>query len=194
MGLRLVALALLASLTVGCGQKAGYIEPGGARSIVSVTEVNTRDILLTADHMVESLLSTAVLERARNHPALVIVDKITNDTDSRWDTGELLYGIREQLVNSGKAAVVNWGNNAESGVARGQLDRKVFLEGGSQSDLPSADFTLTGKVSSRTVRAGNVRETTYTFRLTLWDLNNSVEVWTEQKQITKQGSKPSIGY
>ena len=178
-----------------CGQKAKYIETGGTESVVSVGEVDIQDIQMAASGMLESMLETGILKQAPNTPARLVLDRVVNDTSSRFDVGELLYRMREQLVNSGQAEVVTtWGANAESQEAQGIARREAFLSGTTGQDSAKPDFTLTGKITQLKRSAGNVRQTTYTFRLTLTNVNTGREAWTKTVDMTKQGAKPSVGF
>ncbi|MCH2133506.1 MAG: penicillin-binding protein activator LpoB [Phycisphaerales bacterium] len=196
MRIPLLALPLAAAIALGgCGQKATYIETGGTQSIVSVGEVDIQDIQKAASGMLDSMLATGVLRRAQHQPARVVIDRVVNDTSSRFDTGEVLYRMREQLVNSGQAEVETaYGSNAESQVAQDELKRRAFLEGKTASDVFDPDFTLTGKITQIKRRAGNVRQTTYTFRLTLTNMRTGREAWTKTVDMTKQGTKNSVGF
>ncbi|HBZ96270.1 MAG TPA: hypothetical protein DEO57_00330, partial [Phycisphaerales bacterium] len=160
---------ITATLLLGaCAQKARYIETGGTESVVSVGEVDIQDIQMAASGMLESMLETGILKQAPHQPARLVMDRIVNDTSSRFDVGDLLYRMREQLVNSGQAEVVTtWGANAESREAQGIARREAFLSGTTGQDSAEPDFTLTGKITQLKRSAGNVRQTTYTFRLTL---------------------------
>ncbi|MEE2906705.1 MAG: hypothetical protein VX527_02630 [Planctomycetota bacterium] len=187
--------AIMAMSFACCGQKATYIETGGTQSIVSVGEVDIQDIQKASSGMMDSMLATGVLKRAPHQPARVVIDKVVNDTSSRFDTGELLYRMREQLVNSGQAEVEGgYGSNAETQVAQNEMKRKAFLEGKSAGDVFDPDFTLTGKISQIKRNAGNVRQTTYTFRLTLFNIRTGREAWTKTVDMTKQGTKNNIGF
>ena len=61
-------------------------------------------------------------------------------------------------------------------------------------EVVQPDFSLRGRITQLKRRAGSVRQTTYTFRLTLFDLNTGREAWTDYVEITKQGTKPSVGF
>jgi PBP1b-binding outer membrane lipoprotein LpoB len=101
--------------------------------------------------------------------------------------------MREQLVNSGQAAVVTtWGGNPEDKTAQDEAKRRAFLEGNASGGL-KPDFSLTGKVTQLRRNAGDTRQTTYTFRLTLTNLSNGLEVWTKTVDMSKQGKRNSVG-
>jgi PBP1b-binding outer membrane lipoprotein LpoB len=180
---------------VGCQTKARVIETGGPESVVSVGEVDIQDLKNASAGMLESLIQTNILDTAPNRPARLVVDRVVNDTSSSFDTGELLYRMREQLVNSGKAQVITtYGNNPESQVAQDELRRRAMQEGRSDFVTLTPDFTLTGKVSQLKRAAGSMRQTTYTFRLTLTDVPTGLEAWTKTVEITKQGTKNAVGF
>ena len=187
---------ITATLLLGaCSQPARYIETGGTESVVSVGEVDIQDIQMAASGMLESLLETGILKQAPHQPARLVMDRIVNDTSSRFDVGDLLYRMREQLVNSGQAEVVTtWGANAESKEAQGIARREAFLSGTTGQDSAEPDFTLTGKITQLKRSAGNVRQTTYTFRLTLTNVNTGREAWTKTVDMTKQGTKSGVGF
>ena len=191
----LSASAAIALAFAGCGQKATYIETGGNQSVVSVGEVDIQDIKKAASEMLDSMIANGVLRTAPHQPARVVIDRVVNDTSSRFDTGELLYRMRTQLVNSGQAQIQGaYGSNAETQVAQDEMKRKAFLEGKSGGDVFQEDFTLTGKITQLKRQAGNVRQSTYTFRLTLFNINTGREVWTDYAEVTKQGTKDGVGF
>ncbi len=186
----------IALLLAGCGSnKARYIETGGNESVVSVGEVDVQDIQKAAAGMLDSLLETGVLKSGKNTPAQLVMGRIVNDTSSQFDVGELTYRMREQLVNSGQAAVVTtWGENAEDQTAQANLQRQAFLEGRTDVGATKPDFSLTGKITQIKRSAGDMKQTTYTFRLTLTNLNTGVESWTKTVDMSKQGKRNNVGF
>lgn len=194
-GVTTAAALLLTTALVGCSGGARVIETGGTESVVSVGEVDIQDLKNASGGMLESLITTDILNSAPNKPARLVIDRVVNDTSSQFDTGELLYRMREQLVNSGKAQVITtYGPNAESQVAQDELRRRAMQEGRSDFETLTPDFTLTGKVTQLKRASGSTKQTTYTFRLTLTDVRNGLEAWTKTVEITKQGKKNSVGF
>lgn len=194
---RIILTALtLPIICFGCGQKTTYIQTGGTQSIVSVGEVDIQDIQVAARGLLDSMLLNGVLNKAKHQPArIVLQDKnIINDTGSVFNTGELLYRMRAQLVNSGQAEIEMGYGKAESIVAQEQLKKKAFLEGKTASDVFDPDFDLTGRITQMRRSAGNTSQMTYTFRLTLTNLHTGREAWTDYVNMTKQGSHNSIGF
>ena len=56
------------------------------------------------------------------------------------------------------------------------------------------DFTLSGKIIETIDRAGSTSRHTYTFQLSLNDTRTGYQVWQGEKEIGKQGTKPSVGF
>jgi PBP1b-binding outer membrane lipoprotein LpoB len=179
----------------GCGSKAKYIETGGTDSIVSVGEVDIQDIQRAASGMLESLIALGTLSKAAHQPARLRIERVVNDTSSAFDVGELTYRMREQLVNSGQATVLTaYGPDAESPEAQERLRQEAFRSGRTSVETLDPDFFLTGKITQLRRSAGKTRQTTYTFRLTLTDARTGQEAWTRVVDVTKQGTKNSVGF
>jgi len=199
MHFRTLSYALSLSLCcciASCGSPAKRIETGGPQSITTTSDVDDQDISEAANAMLSSLLELGVLRQAPQQPAVLLIDRITNDTTSDFPIDNLVYAMREQLVNSGQAAVnTTYGSNAESKLAQGEAKRDQF-ETGERTRIPN-DFALTGRITELRRAAGNVRQSTFTFRLTLTATSGprkGLEVWTKQAQFTKQGTKASVGF
>ncbi len=189
------AICILVPILCACSTPARPIETGGIESITSVDDVDMQDILKASSGMLESLLSQGTLKSAPRQPAQLLIGSIVNDTSSRFDIGEMTYRMREQLVNSGQAAVVTtYGTTPEDATAQDALKRKAFLEGQAAPASVDPDFSLTGRITQVKRQAGNVKQATYTFRLTLTNLRSGIEAWTKVVDVTKQGSKNAIGF
>ena len=101
--------------------------------------------------------------------------------------------MREELVNSGQAQVdTTYGSDAEDKTAQEVAKRRSFTGSGA-SNLGEPDFSLTGRITQMKASAGDMKQTTYTFRLTLTDLATGREVWTKTVDMTKQGTKNAVG-
>ena len=188
----LLPIALLAP--VAC-ERARYVDTGSPEGVITVGNVDMQDILKASSGMLESLAETGVLKTAKNKPAQLVMGEIVNDTSSRFDVGEMTYRMREQLVNTGQAAVVTtFGNTPEDKQAQEVLRREKFLKGETSEPLPDPDFSLTGKITQVKRSAGDTKQVTYTFRLTLTNLRSGLEVWTKTVDMTKLGNKNAVGF
>lgn len=177
-------------LLAGCSSGAKYIETGSRRSVVTVGQINIQDYSQAAEAMINSLLASGVLDRVPNPPAILAISRFVNNTSEQIDIDLLVKKIRVALNKSGKAVTrTTWGigDTAEDPLAK-ELEEAAAATAGRK-----ADFTLSGKFIETTVRAGRTRQTTFTFQLSLSDARG-LAVWEDEKEITKQGTRPTIGF
>jgi PBP1b-binding outer membrane lipoprotein LpoB len=56
------------------------------------------------------------------------------------------------------------------------------------------DYTLSGKILENRASAEGIQQASYIFQLSLTEVKTGLAVWEEEKTITKQGSKGSVGF
>lgn len=194
--LAVTALGALGLGTTGCGTTdARYIDSGGTETVVSLDQINIQDWANAGDQMVQSLLTSGVLERAPRQPALMAISRIVNNTMQQVDTDYLTKQIRVALLQSGKVettTTMGLGGVGEDPLAQGFQEEAEFMGTAPAQETPF--FTLSGKLLEDRARAGKVRQTTYTFQLSLTEVASGRAVWEDQVQITKQGKKANVGW
>jgi PBP1b-binding outer membrane lipoprotein LpoB len=84
------------------------------------------------------------------------------------------------------------GGTAEDPMAKGLQQENEFMN--DQKVTRKPDFTLSGKIIETTARAGSTRQSTYSFQLSLTDARTGLAVWEGEKEITKQGKHPAVGF
>ena len=187
-------VAAVPFLIAGCGTNAHYIQTGGSQSIVSVGQINIQDFIQAADAMSQSLLASGALDKVANPPAVLVISRIVNNTSSQIDTDLLTKRIRIAVLQSGKAVTTTTtglGGAAEDPLAKGIQQENEFMSDQKTTRLP--DFSLSGKIIETYVTAGNTRQATYSFQLSLTD-KNGLAVWEGEKEITKQGTRATVGF
>lgn len=194
----IVGLTLLAAMLLsGCQRQARYIDSGGPDTIVVVGQINIQDWNRAADQMITSLLTSDRLEAAPRKPAVMAVSRVVNNTSELVDTDLLTQRIRVALNQSGKVlttTTVGVGGRAEDPLAAELRQARDAAEGVQTDARLQVDYTLGGKIIQLRANAGNVREATYSFHLTLTDVTTGLAVWEDQRQITKQGARSAIGW
>ena len=197
----LILAAVTAALILsGCGTPPGaavYTNPtDSTTAIVNLNKINVQDWDTASHQMIQSLLTSNVLSGAAHLPAVMAVDRIVNKTsDANLDTDLLTKNIRIALRNSGKVVTTTtYGMNAESGMAKDIQAKNDFLNSDNHSVDHSPDYTLTGKILEDDARAGETRQTTYTFQLSLTDTHTGVAVWEDSKTIQKTGTRSQVGW
>jgi hypothetical protein len=101
---------------------------------------------------------------------------ITNDTADNFDTSLLLSKITVPLVNAGRVTL---------------LDNEPAAD---ISARPEAEYVLKGKILEDRSNAGSTRQSSFVFQLTLVEAKRGVAVWTDEKIVTKQGTKNAVGF
>ena len=189
------ASAALAGAFTGCTRPAQYVDPKGGRTMVTLDQINIQDFAMAAETAINDLLGAGVLEKVPSPPAVMVVSRVINSTSQQVDTDLLTKKIRVALNKSGKALTMTTrgpGGSAEDELAKeiAQEWRDMGLE-----PVPSRppDFSLSGKIIETYTRAGNYRQAAYTFQLSLTD-RRGLAVWENEKEVVKQGRRPSVGF
>lgn len=192
----LPVIATSAALFAGCASNnARYVETGGRENIVNVGRINIQDFIQAANDATGKLLASGVLDRVKNPPAVLVLSRIVNSTGQQIETELITQKIRVALLESGKATfttTMGLGGNAEDPLAKGMQQQNEFMNDSKPQPLP--DFSLSGKIIETRASAGNTHQSTFTFQLTLTDSKTGNAVWASEKEITKQGSKASVGF
>jgi PBP1b-binding outer membrane lipoprotein LpoB len=190
-----LVLAVTASmLSTGCGTPARRIETGGRDSITTVGAIDIQDFIVAGENSVNKLLASGAIDKVANPPAILAVSVIRNETGKQFDTDLLTKRIRVKLNNSGKAlttTTVGVGGKAEDPLAKGLQSEREFLEDKKVTRPP--DFSLSGKIIETRAKAGNVQQSTFSFQLSLTD-NRGLALWEGEEEITKQGSRATVGF
>lgn len=197
-----ILLPLIAALPLaiaGCATTdARYIETGGRESVVNTGRINIQDYIQAANDATVSLLASGVLDRKQQETGVVPVlamSRIVNNTGQQIDTDLLTKKIRVALLQSGKAMTTTTfglAGTAEDPLAKGMQQEQEFMNDQKTTRLP--DFSLSGKIVETTVRAGSTRQSTFSFQLSLTEGKSGLAVWEGEKEITKQGTRSSVGF
>jgi penicillin-binding protein activator len=194
-----IILSLLAAIIPfvvgGCATNAHYVQTGGRESVVNVGQINIQDYIQAANTATSDLLASGVLDKVPTPPAVLAISRIVNNTGQHIDTDLLTKKIRVALLNSGKAqttTTMGLGGTAEDPMAKGLQQENEFAN--DQKTTRKPDFTLSGKIIETTVSSGSTRQSTFSFQLSLTDAKTGLAVWEGEKEITKQGDRPSVGF
>lgn len=194
----LAATASVALLATGCATKndAKYVDSQGPNTIVSLSQINIQDWNNAADKLVASLLASNVLDRAPELPSVMAVSRIRNNTQQQVDTDSLTKKIRIALNQTGKVVTTTTlgpDGKKEDAMAADVGAMQSFMAGEKQkTTLPY--YTLSGKLLEDRASVGSVKQTTYTFQLSLTTVKDGLAVWEDETQITKQGQRSSVGW
>lgn len=214
--LTFTALASAAALLVGCSNVdntgARRIDPNGNETITTLDALDIQDATDAAGTMSESLLASGILGRD-GKPSIIAIDRYVNSTTTQIDRDKVIKKIRVSLSKAGVAQTMTTIDSrgelgGESNIATRQQRQRTedarvegFLnDSTAEVRTPVPDYALTYKILED--RAGadggflskNVKQTTYTFQMTLTDVNTGFAVWEDETQITKQGKQNTVGW
>jgi len=187
-------VAAIPLIGAGCGTNAHYVQTGGSQSVVTIGQINIQDYIQAANTMTSELLASGALDRVATPPAVMAISRIVNNTGQQIDTDLLTKKIRIAVLQSGKALTTTTfglGGKAEDPMAQGLQQENDFK---SDKGIRTPDFTLSGKIIQLAVKAGDTSQSTYSFQLSLTDAKNGLAVWEGEKEITKQGTRSSVGF
>ncbi|MGO8837960.1 MAG: penicillin-binding protein activator LpoB [Limisphaerales bacterium] len=190
-----ILAAALPLIVGGCASRAHYIQTGGHESLVTVNSINIQDFIQAANDATSDLLASGVLDKVANPPAVLAISRIVNNTGQQIDTDLLTKKIRVALLNSGKAqttTTMGLGGTAEDPMAKGLQQEAEFKS--DQQTTRTPDFTLSGKIIQTMVHNGDTSQSTFSFQLSLTNPKTGLAVWEGEKEITKQGGRPAIGF
>ena len=176
-----LSLLACAVFIVGCGTPATYKDPQGRELVVSLDKVNIQDFATAGSQMLQSMISSPSFSKGA--PVLQL-GSITNDTADNFDTALLLSKLTVPLVNANRVTLLD--NDATANAAR--------ATSGSNANVPRAEYVLKGKILEDRSNAGSTRQSSFVFQLTLVEVKRGVAVWTEEKIVTKQGTKNAVGF
>ena len=189
----------IALFFVGCGTKSStYVDSQGPEAMVLGNQITITDFYIAADEMVNSMITSGVIDRAPRQPAVLGISRVVNDTREQFDTDQLVKKIRVALNQTGKVVTtttVGLGGRVEDPLADSIRDKEVFLKGRDAVTDNTPDFTLSGKIIQPPLLSeGRKRQNSYIFQLTLSDTKAGLAVWEDEKTITKQYKRSAVNW
>ena len=198
--MRVPSTFLTLILLAGCNN-AHRIETGGPESITTTSQIDIQDVQDASATMIESLLRSGKFqefEETNGRPPILLFKNgaIINDTTTRLAIPLLTGDIKAELVNSGLVQLAS----TYAGVSGRVQDRdaaanarRQALRNQSNTDESTPDFSLTGIIVEHSSRAGNTHQLDIEFQMTLTSWSTNLAIWTDNKKVSKQGDKASVG-
>lgn len=193
------ALGAVAFSFTGCKQGAQYEDAEGNRTITSLDKINIQDFAKASEQLTQSFFNSEAFgdivaaKKATGKKPVLAVSSVRNDTATQFDTDILTQKIYTAVIRSGKVVISANMGGAKDGLTRDLQQQDDFSAG--RDTLPSTpEYTLTGKILEDKASAGSMKQTSYIFNLSVNEVRSGNMVWAEQKIITKQGEKDSVGW
>ena len=192
----MTGLAALALVT-GCATTPAVREVALDRSPMT-TKLEPQDVRRTVEKMAESLISAPGVKEAVGGARPVLdIEPLKNRTTQHVDMVSITDSLRSQLLRSGMFRFVD---KSTSGVdlefmdAQSQLgltDQRKAIKPGQQS---AAQMFLTGALTEIKNQVGRTVDQYYKFSMILKDLRTGELVWSDEREIRKEGTKPMVGF
>lgn len=183
----LLLCALLAAGLVGCSKQVRY---GDAQAVETVnTQFGSTDLQLMAESMTRSLLQAAVISNS-NQP-IVTVQEVRNKTSEYIDTRAITDSIRAQLSKSGRVRFAVDEADMQRQISELQRQQSEYYEKNQAAEIGrmvGAGYRLDGNIVSIVKENKKVKDVYYKFSLQLWNVQNGLLEWADEKEIRKTES------
>jgi uncharacterized protein (TIGR02722 family) len=140
--------------------------------------------------MTRSMLETPVI--VSSSLPIITVQDVRNKTSEYIDTRSITDSIRVQLQKSGKvrfAVDANAMNQQVEELKRQQSDLYAKEQAVQKGRMVGAQYRMEGTITSIVKEVKNVKDVYYKFNLQLYNIQNGLMEWTDEKEIRKTTTK-----
>jgi uncharacterized protein (TIGR02722 family) len=188
----LMGVALLGALLGIAGCAKEKVRYGDPRDVETVTnEFGSTDLQMIAESMTRSMLNSPVLN-ATNTQAIVTVQDVKNKTSEYIDTRAITDSIRTELQKSGKVRFAVDAAEMRQQIDELQRQQSEYYDANKSTEIGKmvgAGYRLEGNITSIVKQAKDVKDVYYKFNLQLWNIQNGLLEWNDEKEIRKTTSK-----
>ena len=189
--LRMAALPLLAAALLVAGCAKDTTRYGDARATETITNTfGSTDLQLIAESMTRSMLQTPVI--VSSGLPIVTVQEVRNKTSEYIDTRAITDTIRVELQKSGKVrfAVDQQAMNQQvDEIKRQQSEFYAKEQAAQKGRMVGAQYRMEDNITSIVKVVKDVKDVYYKFNLQLWNIQNGLLEWTDEKEIRKTTTK-----
>jgi penicillin-binding protein activator len=183
------AFALCAAVGLsGCAEKTRY---GDARGVETVTnQFGSTDLQMIAESMTRSMLNAQVV--AGGNLPIMTVQEVRNKTSEYIDTRAITDSIRVELQKSGRVRFAVDAAAMEQQIEELKRQQSDYYDAKKSTEIGKmvgAAFRLEGNITSIVKEANGVKDVYYKFNLQLWNVQNGLLEWTDEKEIRKTTSR-----
>jgi len=182
VGLILGAAGL--AMTSGCPGKTARMDVDSEDDALLGT-MGSKDFRSICFEMAQSLVRLPQVQQAKNPPTIAFTD-VVNNSDELFETDDLLYKIRKELVKNCGGKLVFLDRDIIEQIRKETRDKeRGTVTSSGNKPLYGADYFLSGRVES--IRRTRGRTTTsymrFSFRLT--DASSSAIIWEDDYEVKK---------
>ena len=188
----LMLLPLLAALALagGCASKP-KTQYGDARGVETVTnQFGSTDLQMIAESMTRSMLQAPVI--ASGNLPILTVQEVKNKTSEYIDTRSITDSIRTELQKSGRVRFAVDAAAMQQQVDELKRQQSELYEKDKSAQIGKmvgAAYRIEGNITSIVKQNEDVKDVYYKFNLQLWNVENGLMEWGDEKEIRKTTSK-----
>jgi uncharacterized protein (TIGR02722 family) len=187
---RLLALALTILALAGCAKDT--VRYGDARGVETVTnEFGSTDLQMIAESMTRSMLNSPAVNTP-NAQVIITVQDVKNKTSEYIDTRSITDSIRTELQKSGKVRFAVDAAEMKQQIDELQRQQSEYYDANKSAEIGKmvgAGYRLEGNITSIVKQAKDVKDVYYKFNLQLWNIQNGLLEWNDEKEIRKTTTK-----
>jgi penicillin-binding protein activator len=182
-----IVVMMVAAFAAGCSKQVRY---GDAQAVETVTlEFGSTDMQLIAEAMTRSLMQAPVV--ASGNQPIVTVQEVKNKTSEYIDTRAITDSIRVQLSQSGRVRFAVDEAAMQQQISELQRQQSAYYEESQAAEIGrmvGAGYRLEGNIISIVKSSRRAKDVFYKFNLQLWNVQNGLMEWSDEKEIRKTES------
>ncbi len=182
-----VLVVAIAASATGCSKQVRYGDSGAVETVN--TAFGSTDLQQIAETMARSLLQAPVIING-NQP-IVTVQEVKNKTSEYIDTRAITDSIRSQLSRSGRVRFAVDEADMQKQISELQRQQSEYYKKDQAAEvgqLVGAGYRLDGNIVSIVKENKKVKDVYYKFSLQLWNVQNGLLEWADEKEIRKTES------
>lgn len=187
--LALVSLATAVAFAAGCASPVTRY--GESTSVETVTnQFGSTDLQMIAESMTRSMLQSSAI--ASGNLPIVTVQEVKNKTSEYIDTRAITDSIRAELQKSGKVRFAVDEADMRQQVQELQRQQSDLYDPEHASEkgrMVAAQYRMEGNIISIVKQTKDVKDVFYKFNLQLWNIQDGLLDWSDEKEIRKTTSK-----
>jgi len=188
--IQLLFVSLMMILLISCGSSPEVSRISSDQAIDLSGRWNDTDARLTAEYMIDSMMTGGWLNRFVSEMGtdpVVIIGTIRNRSSEHIETATFTKDIERELVNSGKVIFVASSMEREE-LREEKLDQQSNSTEDSMAALAAetgANFMLQGVITSQEDAVDGQKVVLYKVDMELINIENNQKVWLDGKEIKK---------
>ena len=183
----LIVAIMAAAVTGGCSKQVRYGDPKAVETVN--LEFGSTDLQVIAESMTRSLLQAPVV--ANGSRPIVTVQDVKNKTSEYIDTRAITDSIRAELMKSGRVRFAVDEVAMQEQISELERQQSEYYDAEQSAEIGrmvGAAYRLQGNIISIVKQNKDVKDVYYKFNLQLWNVQNGLLEWSDEKDIRKTES------